>query len=61
MLVIVPMGEMHAIPVEVGTKTTCKITLAGRKGISENLTNWRTDIVKVKGSSYVHIWKKGEH
>lgn len=43
MLVIVPMGEMHAIPVEVGPKTTCKITLAGRKGISEHLTNWRTE------------------
>ena len=42
MLVIVPMGGMYnALPIEVGIKTTCKVTLPGGKGIGESLSNCR--------------------
>ena len=44
MLIIIPMGEMYnAMPVKVRIKTTCKITLPGREGIGESLTNWRRE------------------
>lgn len=44
MLVIISMDEIYnAIPMEVGTKSTWKITLPGGKGIGENLTTWRKE------------------
>lgn len=58
MLVIVSVDEIYnAMPVEVETKTTCKITLSGGKGIGESSGAGsrpvgRTETVKLRGSSF---------